>query len=424
MSTEGTLAINGGAPIRTEPFPPWPWFDEDTIAAVTEPLRTGKVNYWTGPFGTSFQDAFAAWCGAKYAVAVNSGTSALQVALAAAEVGAGDEVITQAETFIASAMCALQQNAQPVFADVDPRTHTLDPAAFRAAITDRTRAVIPVHLYGHPADMDAIREIADERGIKVIEDCAQAHGAIYKGQMVGSIGDVAAFSFCQDKIFTTGGEGGMVTTSDDDFAMRARTFKDHGFWEEERRNLLEMESLYLYIHHALGFNFRMTEMQAVIGLKCLEKIDSWNLPRRARNAEAITAQMEGLPQLNPPHVAPGCTHAWYKYVITLNLDRLTCDRDQFVRAMRAEGYPSAMIGDWPENYKEEVFINHRGYGKTTCPFPCPWQARTIDYSAVSCPNSADVGRRTVKCQVHPTMEPEDAADIGRIVRKVAMAYAK
>ncbi len=424
MGKEGILAIDGGTPVRKDPFPPWPWFDEETIEFAMEPLRTGKVNYWTGELGMKFQDMFAEWVGVKHAVAVNSGTSALHVALAAAGVGPGDEVITQAETFIASAMCALHQNAVPVFADIDPKTHTLDPEDFRRKITERTKAVIPVHLYGHPADMDAIMEIAEEHGIVVIEDCAQAHGAEYHGKKVGSIGHLGAFSFCQDKIFTTGGEGGMVTTNDDEMAMKARTFKDHGFWEEERRNLLEMEALYLYIHHNIGFNYRMTEIQAAIGIKQLEKIDTWNLPRRAANAEAITAEIEGLEQVNPPYVAPGCKHAWYKYVITLNLDKLTCDRDQFVRAMRAEGYPGAMIGDWPENYKEEVFTKHRGYGNTSCPFTCPWQARVIDYTKVHCPNAADIGKRTVKVQVHPTMDVEDARDIGRIIRKVALAYAK
>jgi len=418
------LATDGGTPVRKDPFPRWPYFDEDTIQAAMDPLREGRPNYWTGPRGMEFQQKFAEFCGARHGIAVNSGTSALHVCCGALDLGPGDEVITPAYTFIASAMCVIQQNAVPVFADVDPKTHTISPDDIRAKITPQTKAIIPVHLYGHPADMDPIMEIAAEHALAVIEDCAQAHGAEYHGRRVGSIGHINAFSFCQDKTFTTGGEGGMVTTSDDDLAMKARTFKDHGFWEEERRNLLEMESLYLYIHHSIGFNFRMTEMQSAIGLQALAKLETWNLPRRARNAEAITAEIGGLPAVDPPYVAPGCTHGWYKYPITLNLGRLTVDRDQFVRAMRAEGYPSAMVGDWPEDYKEDVFTKHAGYGPTGCPFTCPHNQRVIDYSQVFCPNAADLGRRTIKLQVHPTMEPEDAADIGRIVRKVAEAYTK
>ncbi len=418
------LAIDGGTPVRTEPFPPWPHFDEETIQAAMEPLRTGQVNYWTGPRGMEFQDQFAAFCGAKHGIAVNSGTSALHVCCGALDLGPADEVITPAYTFIASAMCVIEQNAVPIFADVDPKTHNTSPDDIRAKITPQTKAIVAVHLYGHPADMDPIMAIAQEHGLSVIEDCAQAHGAEYHGRRVGSIGHINAFSFCQDKTFTTGGEGGMVTTNDDDLAGRARCFKDHGFWEEERRNLLQMEALYLYIHHSLGFNYRMTEMQSAIGLQCLAKLETWNLPRRARNAEAITSEIEGLAAVNPPYVAPGCKHGWYKYPITLNLDRLTVDRDRFVRALRAEGYPSAATGDSPENYKEDVFTKHAGYGPTGCPFTCPHNNRVIDYSQVFCPNAAELGRRTIRLQVHPTMEPEDAADIGRIVRKVAEAYAK
>jgi dTDP-4-amino-4,6-dideoxygalactose transaminase len=418
------LAIDGGTPVRTEPFPPWPWFAEETIQAAAEPLRTGNVNYWTGPLGMDFQLKFAQFCGAKHGIALNSGTSALHVCLGALGLGPGDEVITPAYTFIASAMCVLQQNAVPVFADADPQTHTISPADIEAKITPQTKAIVAVHLYGHPADMDPIIAIAKQHGLYVVEDCAQAHGAEYHGRRVGSIGHINAFSFCQDKTFTTGGEGGIVTTSDDALASRARCFKDHGFWEEEKRNLLQMEALYLYIHHSLGFNYRMTEMQSAIGVKELEKLETWNLPRRARNAEAITAEIQGLAGVNPPYVAPGCKHGWYKYPVTLNLDRLTVDRDQFVRAIRGEGYPRAAIGDWPENYKEDVFIQRAGYGPTGCPFTCPHNQRVIDYEQVFCPNSADLGKRTIKLQVHPTMEPEDARDIGRIVRKVAEAYAK
>ena len=418
------LAIDGGTPVRTDPFPAWPHFDEDTIQHAMQPLREGKPNYWTGPRGVEFQDKFAAFCGAKHGVAVNSGTSALHVACGALGLGPGDEVITPAYTFIASAMCVIQQNAVPVFADIDADIHNISPDDVRSKITPQTKAIIAVHMYGHPADMGPIMEIAEEHNLAVIEDCAQAHCAVYKGKRVGSIGHINAFSFCQDKIFTTGGEGGFVTTDSDDLAGAARCFKDHGFWEEERRGLLDMEALYLYIHHSIGFNYRMTEMQSAIGISALAQLESWNLPRRAANADAITGEIAGLPGVTPPVVRDGCTHAWYKYPITLNLDQLTCDRDQFVLACRAEGYGGTAIGDWPENYLEDVFTKHGGYGPTGCPFTCPHNERVIDYSQVRCETAAEVGARTLKLQVHPTMQTDDAKDIGRIIRKVAEAYAK
>jgi dTDP-4-amino-4,6-dideoxygalactose transaminase len=413
------LAIDGGVPLRAQPFPPWPQFDAATIQAALEPLREGRTNYWGGTRGLAFQDRFAEYVGVSHAIAVNSGTSALHVALGALGIGPGDEVIVPSYTFIATAMCVLHQNAVPVFADVDAATHALDPHDVVTKITPRTRAILPVHLYGHPADMGSIMEIAEQHGLKVVEDCAQALGAKYGGRPVGSIGHINAFSFCQDKIITTGGEGGMVTTDDDELAERARSFKDHGYPETERRQRFAEGALHLYTHRSLGFNYRMTEMQAAIGLQELQKLDSWHLPRRARNAEALTRELEGMAAIGLPIVRPGCTHAWYKYPILLDLDRLRCDREQFVKAVRAEGYPGCALGDPAEGYLEEVFTNHAGYGSGGCPFICPRNARAPDYTQARCPVAADLGRRTVKLQVHPTMEPEDARDIGRIVRKVA-----
>jgi dTDP-4-amino-4,6-dideoxygalactose transaminase len=417
----GKLAIDGGEPLRREPFPPWPHFWPEDIEAAMQPLKEGKPNYWTGPRGVEFQRRFADFIGTKHGIAVNSGTSALHVALAAAQIGPGDEVITTSYTFIASAMCVIQQNAVPVFADVDPKIHNLDPGGIESHITERTRAIIPVHLYGHPCDMDPIMQIAEKHDLVVIEDCAQAHGAKYKGRTVGSIGHVNAFSFCQDKIFTTGGEGGFVATDDDEMAHRARSFKDHGFWEEERRGLLGMEALYLYIHHNLGFNFRMTEMQSAIGIEAVKRLP-WNLERRAENAQYLTERIKGVESVNPPHVADWAVHAWYKYPITLSLDKLKVDRDQFCKALQAEGLRAA-IGDWPENYLEEVFTELRGYGRTKCPFHCPWNRAPADYTDVVCENARQLGKRTIKLQVHPTLELSDMQDAADIIMKVAEAYA-
>ena len=422
MPVAQTRNVASLKPLRTEPFPPWPHFPEEVMEAALAPLKKGRPNYWGGTFGVEFQERFAEYCGVKHGIAVNSGTSALHAALGALGVGPGDEVITPCYTFIASAMCVLHQNAIPVFADVDPITHCIALESIVEKLTSRTRVILPVHLYGHPADMDPIMEIAEAHGLKVVEDCAQALGAKYKGRPLGSIGHINAFSFCQDKTFTTGGEGGMIVTDDDELSERARSLKDHGYPDGERRRLFEQGSLYLYTHRSIGFNYRMTEMQAAMGIEELKRLDSWHLPRRARNAEALSAELENAPAIRRPSVQAGCTHAWYKYPITLELEQLTCDRDEFVRTVREMGYPGCTIGDSPENYVEDVFREHAGYGSDGCPFCCPHNGEPIDYREVHCPVAADLGKRTVKLQVHPTMEPEDARDIGRIVRAVAEHY--
>lgn len=418
------LAIEGGRPVRDKnrPFPPWPYFPEEDIRATIEPLRIGKPNYWTGSKGMEFQRKFAEYCGVKYGVAVNSGTSALHVAVAAAKIGPGDEVIVPCYTFIATAVCVLHQNAVPVFCDVDPKTHNTAAEFIEEKITERTKAVIPVDLYGLPVDMDPIMDLAKKHNLIVIEDAAEAHGAQYKGRKTGSLSHIAAFSFCQDKIITTGGEGGMVTTNDDDMAHSARTFKDHGFWEMERRSLLEMEALYTYIHHQMGFNYRMTEMQAAIGLSQLARLDDM-VEKRRENAHFLNQRLSQIESINIPYEPPEMKHAYYRYVFTLNLEKLTCSRDRFVEALKAEGV-SAGVAFWPENYKEEVFRNLAGYGKTHCPFTCPWYKGKVEYTQVVCPNARDVGSKAVVIQVHPTLKEEDMNDVATAIEKVAKAYAK
>ena len=260
------LALFGGKPLNTEPFPMWPSFSEKTKQEALKPLETGLVNYWTGTKGVEFEERWAAYCGCKFGVSTTNGTSALHTALAACEIGPGDEVIVPSYSFIASAFCVLQAGAIPVFADVRKDTHTLDPEDVARKITPRTRAILPVHLYGIPCDMDELMAVAKAHNLFVIEDCAQAHGSEYKGKKVGSIGHAGAFSFCQSKHFTTGGEGGCVVTNDEDIFWRAKSFRDHGFNVKERLRLLELERKLFYIHERVGFNYRMTEIQSIIGL--------------------------------------------------------------------------------------------------------------------------------------------------------------
>jgi len=415
------LAIDGGTPVRTNPYSPWPYFWEQEKQAVREVLDSGKVNYWTGFRGMEFQRQWAEYCGVKHAIAVNSGTSALHVAAAAACIGPGDEVICPSYTFIGTAAAVCHQNAVPVFVDVDERTYNLDPAAVENAITPKTKAIIAVHLHGHPAEMDPLLGLAEKHDLVVIEDAAQAHGAEYRGRKIGAIGHLAAFSFCQDKIITTGGEGGMVTTNNDEYAEVGRSFKDHGYWEEEHKDLLQMEALYPYIHHRVGFNYRMTEMQSVIGMVALKRLDDW-VNKRRENAHYLTERIGRIPQLAPPYEAPHVKHAFYKYAFTIKPDTLKCTRDDFIRALRAEGIPCA-AGVPPSNQMEEVFQKHVGYGDTKCPFACPIYGEAPDYAKMKTPVAERLFAKTIWLLVHPTVERKDLEDVAAALDKVAEAYA-
>lgn len=412
------LALHGGTPVRDvqqRPFPRWPVFWDDEKQAVQEVLNSGHVNYWTGERGRQFQAEFAASMGVKEAIAVNSGTSALHVALAAAGVGPGDEVIVPARSFIATASAVTNQYAAPIFADIDPATHTLAVDSVAERITPRTTAIIPVHLAGLPVDMDALLALARKRGLAVIEDCAQAHGASYRGKKVGSLGAVNAWSFCQDKIFTTGGEGGMVGTNDPEAAEVARSFRDHGFNESERRSALARGSLNQYTHYRVGYNYRMTEMQSALGLKALARLD-WHLKRRRENAQYLSAGLGELDSvLSPAPETPESEHAFYCYYVTLNLEQLTCTRDEFVQAVQAEGVRAAR-GTSAELYLEPVYQQRVGYGKTHAPFAA------VDYTRVECPQAQDIGARSFRLEVYPTLLKEDLDDVLDAIRKVAAAF--
>lgn len=415
------LAIEGGRKIRTRPFPAWPYFWQEQKEAVQKVLDSGKVNYWTGSLGREFQARFAEFTCTSYAVAVNSGTAALHCALAAAQVGPGDEVIVPARTFIATAAAVVHQNAVPIFADVDPDTYTISIESANSLISPRTKAIIPVHLAGHPADMDPLMELAKEYGLIVIEDAAQAPGATYKGRPVGSLGHIAAFSFCQDKHFTTGGEGGAVVTNDEAMAEVARSIKDHGYYEYEHRDLLEAEALYTYIHHRIGWNYRLTEMQSALGITALQRMD-WSVERRRENAHRLTEGITEIPWLEPAVEKDWAYHSFYKYYATIKAGALQVSRDDFVKAVRAEGVPIG-LGSAPENYREEMFQKKIGYGQTQCPYECPWYKGRIDYNQVACPNARETGSRTFVLLVHPTADLSDMNDVLSALKKVGEAYS-
>src|SRR5438045_3454596 len=290
-----TLAIKGGPKAVTNKLQGWPQFDENAIQAVEAVLRSGKVNYWTGKQGMEFEKRFAEWQGSKYAISVATGTAALHVALNSLGIGPGDEVIVPSYTFIATSFSVVQAGAIPRFADVNLEDHCMSVESAERLVTERTKAIMPVHLYGNVCDMDKIRAFAKKHNLFVIEDNAEAFGGVYKGKKTGTLSHMAGCSFCQNKTFTTGGEGGMVTTDDEDLAWLARSFRDHGYDVKQRLNLLELEQKLPYIHNIIGWNYRMTEMQSAIGLAELDRMDNWNMPNRRRNAKILVDALKTSP---------------------------------------------------------------------------------------------------------------------------------
>jgi len=341
-------------PSSPAPLAPWPFYAEDEVAAVTAVLQSGKVNYWTGQEGRHFEEEYAAAAGCRHAVALANGTNALELALVALQIPPGSEVITTPRTFIASASCVVMRGCVPVLADVDPDSGNITAETIAKVITPQTRAIIAVHLAGWPCDMDPIMALAERHGLKVIEDCAQANGATYQGRPVGGIGHAGCFSFCQDKIITTGGEGGMLTTNDEAVWRRAWEFKDHGksFDAVYHR---EHGPGFRWLHESFGTNWRMTEMQAAIGRLQLRKLPEWTRLRR-RNMNHLFDSLEGHPALRTPRSGPEFGHAAYKAYVYLRPDRLNegWTRDRIMTEVAALGVP-CFSGSCSEIYRERAF---------------------------------------------------------------------
>lgn len=337
-------------------LPPWPSFTQEEADAVSRTLLSNKVNYWTGNECREFEKEFATWCGTEYAVALANGTLALDIALKALNIGQGDEVIVTSRTFLASVSCIITAGATPVFADIDRDSQNITAATILPMITPRTRAIICVHLAGWPCEMDEIMQLAAEHQLYVIEDCAQAHGATYKGKMVGSIGHIGAWSFCQDKIMTTGGEGGMVTTNDRELWSKMWSYKDHGkSWEAvyERQH----PPGFRWLHDSFGTNWRMLEMQAVIGRIQLKKMFEWT-KQRQQNATAIWHTANSLVGLRVPNIPSHINHAAYKCYIFVEPTQLkpTWNRDRIMMEINQRSIP-CFSGSCSEVYLEKAFEN-------------------------------------------------------------------
>ena len=342
--------------LRQTPDEAWPNFGEDEIRAVTDVLRSGKVNQWTGSLIKEFQQAFTRWIGAPFGIALTNGSVALELPLRAFGIGPGDEVIVTPRTFMDSASCVRLVGATPVFADIDPVSGNITPDTIAQVISPRTKAVIPVHLGGWPCDMPGIMAIAEKHGLKVIEDCAQSHGAMIGDRMAGSFGHAAAFSFCQDKIMTTGGEGGFTVFQDEAAWEWSWSFKDHGKnWKTV--NTPPEKPGFRWLHDSIGTNWRMTEMQAAIGLAQLSKMDEWT-KLRTRNAHVWQDAVAGVAGLGAPVPGSGITHAFYKFYMYLDagMNNVEAVRDDILEACAAGGV-KVLSGSCSEVYLEKAFAD-------------------------------------------------------------------
>ena len=412
-----------GIIVLNTPFSPWPSFTPEEADAVHRVVTSNKVNYWTGTETREFEKDFAAWCGTAHAVALANGTLALDVALKALGVGAGDEVVVTPRTFIASISCVVNAGAVPVFADVEADSGNVSARTIASVLSPRTKAVLCVHLAGWPCDMDPIMALAAEHDLKVIEDCAQAHGARYKGRPVGSIGHVGAWSFCQDKIMTTGGEGGMVTTNDEALWRKMWSFKDHGKSYEavyERQH----PPGFRWLHESFGTNWRMLEMQAVIGRIQLKRMPDWTNKRQA-NSDKLAAALApfsgdaGVVRL-PTFAcascpgrcgAVGCKHAQYKFYAYTRPENLGVgwSRDRIISEINEAGVPCYQ-GSCSEVYLEKAFEN-------------------TDWRPVSrLPMAKDLGETSLMWLVHPTLTDTEiqktAQVIGMVLTKASKANKK
>ncbi|MCW8328237.1 DegT/DnrJ/EryC1/StrS aminotransferase family protein [Photobacterium sp. SDRW27] len=386
-------------------FSPWPSFSEEEGNAVRSVLMSNKVNYWTGQECREFEKEFAAWVGCEYAIALGNGTLALDIALKALGISDDDDVITTPRTFLASASSIVTAGANPVFADVDLNTQNITAESIEAVLTPKTKAVIVVHLAGRPANMDDIMALSEKYGFYVIEDCAQAHGAKYKGRSVGTIGHIGAWSFCQDKIMTTGGEGGMVTTNDKALWSKMWSYKDHGKSYEaiyERQH----PPGFRWLHESFGTNWRMTEMQAAIGRIQLKRMPEWTAKRQA-NAKLIDKAVSDCCLIRTSDVPADVEHAAYKHYVFIRPEQLKegWSRDRIVEAIVDHGVP-CFQGSCSEVYLEKAFDN------------TPWRP------AKRLQNAVELGETSLMFLVHPTLTDEEIAKTCKVAEAVFSLASK
>jgi len=398
------LAIDGGEAIRKQPLPLWPHYAQDEIDAVSRVLASGKVNAWTGNETKQFECVFAEYIGVEHAVALANGTVALELALRTLGIGVGDAVVVTSRTFVASASAIVAVGATPIFADVDVETQNITCASITSVLEQNVKAIVVVHLAGWPCDMDPIMELANTHDLRVIEDCAQSHGATYDNRQTGSFGDIGVFSFCQDKIISTGGEGGMLVTNNLALWKNAWSYKDHG----KNPDLIQKrvpDVKFRWLHESFGTNLRLSGIQAAIGLKQLEKLDQWLVLRR-KYAGILKSGLGDLPGIRVARPSKSYGHAYYKFYCFVEPAHLKDDwtRDRIVAAVNAEGIPCSQ-GSCSEIYLEKAFK------QTGC---APIERLPI---------ARQLGETSIMLLVHPTLREDDVLDMVTAVKKVMCVAA-
>ncbi len=387
------------------PFSPWPSYTQEESDSIQSILLSNKVNYWTGDEGRHFEKAYADWCNVEYAIVLANGTLALDISLKSLKIGQGDEVIVTSRTFLASVSSIVNAGATPVFVDVSRDSQNITPDSVRAVLSPKTRAILCVHLAGWPCEMDGIMQLAEEFDLFVIEDCAQAHGAKYKGKPVGSIGHIGCWSFCQDKIMTTGGEGGMVTTNSRDLWSKMWSYKDHG---KSYESVFEKQHPpgFRWVHDSFGTNYRMTEMQAAIGRIQLVRMPFWS-EKRFSNAKAIWDVARQFPGLRVPDIPSHITHAAYKCYVFVEPGMLKdgWDRDRIMDEINSQGVP-CFSGSCSEVYLEKAFDKTNLRPKERLPV------------------ARELGQTSLMFLVHPTLTSDEIRKTCNVIGDVMNKASK
>lgn len=406
---EQQLAINGGEPVRTRPFPSRAQgFGEEELAQLAEVIRSGQLSRLSGPKTGAVEQAFAAMIGTKHCLAVTSGTASLHTAVGALNPDPGDEIITTPLTDMGTAIGVIAHGAIPIFADVAPGSMLLDPESVRANITDRTRAIIVVHNNGEAADMDAFMALSERHGIPIIEDCAQAYLTTWRGKRVGSFGRINCFSLQQSKHITSG-DGGLLVTDDDDLEHRARLFADKG-WDR---------TLGARGHLFLGMNYRITELQSAVTLAQLGKLEGI-CARRKHLGDLLTRKLQGIPGVYPPELRDGCDMTYWFYALRVVGEELGRSREWFCSALTAEG---VSCGTWLGQalYLFPVFTERRTFGRSHYPFDSPYASREVTYGPGLCPNAEQVIGELATMTLHEFYTEDDVEDMAAAIHRVAAA---
>lgn len=410
------LAIFGGEKVKNTPFGTGKRFGEEEMKHLREALEQDTLFYWTGRKVKEFTERFAALYGTKYCIAASSGTAANHVALGTVGVTAGDEVITSPITDMGSIIGILYQNAIPVFADLDPHTYNMDPASIERKISEKTKAILVIHLAGNPADMDAIMEIAKKYDIRVIEDCAQSYLAYYKGRLVGTIGDIGCFSMNDFKHISTG-DGGMCIFNREEYYEKAHRFADKNYNRVASTNSALRQVDYL------APNYRMSELQGAVGIAQLERLPSI-CSRRNEYGEGITRGISGLRGIYPHRMIEGCKGSYWFYMFRIKEEEAGVSRDEFSRALAAEGIPN-QPGYIPVCvYEYDMFINRNAYPGTGCPFDCKYYGKEIRYCKGLCPVAEEILSTAIKLPVSEFYTERDLKDVVKAICKVSDYYSK